>query len=361
MIHILLIIILFANYCYADLKIAVIGPLTGPYSAYGKQLLFATNQAIMDLHLQQYHLEIIPFDDQCNADLAKSVASKIIRDTKIKAVIGHSCSNATIAASKIYAKHGILHIIPTATNPKITEQGIATLFRMCGRDDLQAQYISNFLSKKFNNKKIAILHSQDVYSKELSEYLQEYLAILKISSTVYQSMTIDELNNHAKIKAILKKLKKLNIDIIFFSGLYKEAANVIKTMHHNKIKIPIILSDSVATPGFIDTLGSSKLATGTMMSFQKINEQQLATSKTLTIQGQGLFGYAAIQTINSAMQNYFNTPNLNGRILAHWLHQNKVDTILGEKSWDTNGDIIAAEFTMYMWDEHGKYWPILAS
>ena len=45
-------------------------------------------------------------------------------------------------------------------------------------------------------------------------------------------------------------------------------------------------------------------------------------------------------------------------LLSLWLHQNKVDTILGEKSWDTNGDVINSEFTMYIWDENGKYWPI---
>lgn len=371
------IVILFFNCCCAknvwtetpittNTKIAIVGPLTGPYSAYGKQLLFAANQAIMDLNLQTHHLEIVPFDDQCNPDLAKSVANKITKDSKFKAVIGHSCSAATIATNKIYAKHGILNVTPTSTNPNITEQNISTLFRMCGRDDIQAQYISNFLSKKFNNKKIAILHSQDLYSKELAEYVQESLAMLKISTTLYQSITADHLNNHTKIKAILKKTKKLNIDVIFFAGLYQEAANIIKTMHHNQIKILMIASDSIATPGFIEKLGSSKLAAGTMMSFQKIDlkdnkiDSKIEDSK---IQGQGLFGYAAIQIINTAIQNYYDTNNnvnnLNGRILAHWLHQNKINTILGEKSWDTNGDVIDAEFTMYMWDENGKYWPML--
>ncbi len=345
------IILVANNYCYAkpvNPKIAIVAPFTGPYAAYGKQLLIAANKAIFDLNNP---LEIIPFDDQCNPDLAKSVANKIISDPKINAVIGHVCSNATMVASKIYAKHGILHIVPAATNSKITEQNISTLFRMCGKDDIQAQYISNFISKQFSDKKIAILHSNDLYSKELATHVQEQLAMLKIFPILYQSITIENLNNPVKIRSIVKKLKKLNVDIIFFGGLYRETANLVKAMNHSKIKIPVIAPDSIATTGFINALGSKKIAAGTMMSFQKLENINLPKF----IQGQAIFGYAAIQTINAVFKN---NQSKNGRILSHWLHQNKVNTILGEKSWDTNGNIIDDEFSMYMWDEDGNFSPI---
>lgn len=367
----LLIILIFYHIGYAknieqvpkinntSIKIAIVAPLTGSYAKYGQELLLATNHAINDLSKQQNYLEIIPFDDQCNPDLAKSIAIQITNDPKIKAVIGHVCSETTIAASKIYAKHGILQIVPSSTSRRITESHINTLFRVCGKDDIQAQFISNFLSRKFNNQKIAILHSQDLSSKELAEYVQEYLAMLKISPTVYQSITIGDLNNHKKIKSILKKLKKIKVDVIFFAGLYKETANFVKTMHYNKITIPIIVPDSTATIGFIDTLVSPEIAAGTIMSFQKLD---MARSNILNqkITGQGLFGYAAIQIIYAAIQNNLtannDTHNLNGRALANWLHNHKVTTILGEKSWDTNGDITDSEFTMYLWDEKGEYW-----
>ena len=352
-VSICLIILVSNNYCYChptkpSYKIAIVAPFSGSYTAYGKQLLTAANKAIADLDNTNYSIEIIHFDDQCNTDLAKSIAKKITTEPQIKAVIGHMCSEATIAASKIYAKKGILHLIPITINAKITEQNIDTLFRMCGKDDGEAQSISNFISTQFNGKKVAILHNQDLYSKELAAHLQEKLAILKISPTLYQSMNIEQLNNPKKIKIILKKLTKLNIDVIFFGGLYREAANLIKVMNHNKIKIPIIVPDSIATTGFIETLGSKKIAAGTIMSFQKL--ESIESFKN--INGLSLFGYAAIQTINTALQN---NPGKNGRILAHWLHQNKVNTILGEKSWDTSGNIINDEFAMYVWGSNGSF------
>jgi branched-chain amino acid transport system substrate-binding protein len=352
---IFLIIVFSSSYCYtinntnnSHSKIAVVAPFSGPYSAYGKQLLTAANKAIVDLNNQNNPLELIPFDDQCNPDIAKSIANKIILDHQIKAVIGHICSEATISASKIYAKNGLLHLIPMTINANLTEQNITTLFRMCGKDTTEAEYISNFIFKQFNGKKVAVLHSQDLYSKELAAHLQEQLAILKIFPTLYQSITIDQLNNPMKIKIIIKKLKKLDIDVIFFGGLYRETANLIKIMNHSKIKIPIIVPDSIATSGFIEALGTKKLAEGIIMSFQNLEPTILSKN----IHGLELFGYAAVQTINTVLQN---NPSKNGRILAHWLHQNKVNTILGEKSWDTSGNIINDEFSMYIWDANGQF------
>lgn len=346
----ILLIILFNHYCYSKniiYKIAIAAPLSGAYSAYGKELLAAAHLAINHIKNTNVTLEIVPFDDQCNQDVAKSIATKITQDPEIKAVIGHTCSTTTMVASKIYAKHGLLHLIPTACSSKITEQPIITLFRLCGTDDKEAQNISNFIYKNFNSKKIAILHSQTLYNQELINYLQEHLAVLKNYPTLYQSVNLEQLNNTAKIKFILKKLQKLNIDIVIFDGLYKEAVNLIKTMHKNNIKIPLIISSNIVTKKFIESLGNNMVA-GTMISFQKLDKQNLNKINL------AIFGYTAIQIINAALQNNSNY-NYNSRILADWLHQHKVSTILGEKSWDTNGNIIDDEFAMYLINTNEQY------
>lgn len=344
----ILLIILLNNYCYSKniiYKIAIVAPLSGAYSAYGKELLTSVHTAVNQIKNTKVALEIIPFDDQCNPDVAKSIATKIIKDPNIKTVIGHTCPITTAIASKIYAKHGLLHLIPTTCSSKITEQPIITLFRLCGTDEKEAEHISNFIHKHFNNKKIAILHSQTLFNQELINNLQENLAILKIYPALYQSISLDQLNNTVKIKLILKKLQKLNIDIVIFDGLYKEAINLIKSMDKNNIKIPLIISSNIVTKQFTKSLGNS-IAAGTMVSFQKVDQQSLNKINL------AIFGYTAIQIINAALQN---NSNYNSRILANWLHQNKISTILGEKSWDTNGNIANDEFAIYMINSNNQY------
>lgn len=337
------------------IKIAIIVPLTGKYADYGKNLLIAANQAMHDYGKTNSNLntqvELIPFDDKCDPTIAKSIAYEIIKDRKIKIIIGHVCANTTLITSKIYAKQGLLHIIPTVTEPKITENGITTLFRMCGKDDIQAQHIANFISKKFADKRIAILHNSDPFSKLLAESVQESLAILKIAPTLYQSINLEELNTYSKIINFIKKLKKLNINLIFFSGYYIPTANLLKIMYHYKVNIPFVTGGNIVTPGFLKLLPNPKLIAGTIMSFHKLDLKKFNPQPD-----QSIFGYAAMQVILEAIKH--NSNNFNSRILANWLHHNKVSTILGEKSWDTNGEIINAEFNMYIWDEKGNYWEL---
>ena len=65
-----------------------------------------------------------------------------------------------------------------------------------------------------------------------------------------------------------------------------------------------------------------------------------------------MYAYSAVQAIASAMQA---TKSPNGKDLAAWLHQNKVDTVLGQKAWDTNCDIIDGDYKMYIWNNNGSY------
>jgi ABC-type branched-subunit amino acid transport system substrate-binding protein len=52
----------------------------------------------------------------------------------VDAVLGHLCSGAAISASRIYEDAAVLFFGSSATNPKLTEQGFRTVFRIAGRD-----------------------------------------------------------------------------------------------------------------------------------------------------------------------------------------------------------------------------------
>ena len=75
----------------------------------------------------------------------------------------------------------------------------------------------------------------------------------------------------------------------------------------------------------------------------------------LETNGYTLYAYAAVQAIAASLQD---TKNTHGKTLAKWLHNNTVPTILGQKAWDTNGDIIDTEYKMYIWQDFGKYKPL---
>lgn len=340
------------------IRIAFVGPFTGTYAAYGTQLLSGAMQAVTDLNnseaLKGVKLEIVPIDDQCNPEIAVSQAEKIIEDKDIAVVIGHVCSAPTLATMKIYAKANMLVITPTATNPQITQHNIPTLFRMTGNDEQQSTVAANFIVTKLHSKRVAIIHDQELYSRDLADLVSEKLAQHNAAPILYQAIPRGTKN----FTALVKKLKHLKADAIYFAGLYPEVSGLAQALQVLELQIPLISADGIALNKFVSAVGGPRMANSVLMTFVQ-DPNTLVSSKTvihnmqqqhLETTGYALYAYATVQSIAKAIES---TNNTNGASLANWLHHHEVDTVLGKKSWDTNGDIINAEFKIYMWQgEH---------
>ena len=122
----------------ADILIASIGPMTGPYASIGEQMRRGAEMAVADLNAAGGVLgQLVTLrveDDVCDADRAVAAAVKAAADGVVF-VAGHFCSGASIPASKVYQQSGIVQISPGSTNPKLTDEGGDNVFRVCGRDD----------------------------------------------------------------------------------------------------------------------------------------------------------------------------------------------------------------------------------
>ena len=108
---------------FAQIKIGVVGPITGQYAAFGEQMVKGANMAVDEINaaggVDGKKLELITGDDACDPKQATAVANKMVSD-KVVFVAGHFCSGSSIPASDIYKEGKILQITPASTNPKLT-------------------------------------------------------------------------------------------------------------------------------------------------------------------------------------------------------------------------------------------------
>ena len=117
-------------------KIGIVAPLTGPQAHIGKDMENAVRLAAEDANAakimiggNQLKFEVQAEDDQADPKMAPVVAQKLV-DAKVNAVVGHFNSGTTIPASRLYSDAGIPQISPSATNPKYTDQGFKTTYRV---------------------------------------------------------------------------------------------------------------------------------------------------------------------------------------------------------------------------------------
>jgi ABC-type branched-subunit amino acid transport system substrate-binding protein len=110
----------------ADSLIGDPSPMTGPVSWTGEQYLAGTELAVADLNARGGVLgepiRVVSADDACDPEQAVAAARKLISDGVVL-VVGHACSGAAIPTAPLYEATGVIMISPSATNPKLTEQG----------------------------------------------------------------------------------------------------------------------------------------------------------------------------------------------------------------------------------------------
>ena len=122
-------------------KIGVMGPMTGDQARWGLDLLHTTELAAEELNakggLLGAKVVVVGEDDQHNPKLGEAVAQKFVDDKEVMGVIGPYNSAVVLAITPIYEKASVVHMGASFSNPKITEQGFKTVFRVNSRDDRQ--------------------------------------------------------------------------------------------------------------------------------------------------------------------------------------------------------------------------------
>jgi branched-chain amino acid transport system substrate-binding protein len=174
----------------AEIKIGIAGPLSGSNLITGEQQEIGALKAIDQLNdeggLLGEEIVVISLDDACEPEQAKTVAQQLVSEGVIL-VVGHVCSSASLAASKIYEEAGIIMISPASTNPKVTDEGGPNVFRVIGRDDQQGAIAGDYLADKYAKSKIAILHDGQIYGLGLAEFTKRQLNERGVTEDIFDS------------------------------------------------------------------------------------------------------------------------------------------------------------------------------
>ncbi|MBU3696278.1 branched-chain amino acid ABC transporter substrate-binding protein [Dechloromonas sp.] len=239
-------------------KIGHVAPMTGPQAHLGKDNENGARLAIEDLNAQALEIggakvkfELIGEDDQADPKQGSIVAQKLV-DAKVNGVIGHLNSGTTIPASKLYFDAGIPQISGSATNPKYTQQGFKTAFRVMANDVQQGKVLGEFAAKQ-GVKTVAIVDDRTAYGQGLADEFKKAAeaAGLKVVATEYTN------DKATDFKAILTKIKSTKAELVFYGGMDAQGGPMVKQMKELGIKAKFLGGDGVCTPEFMKLGGEA--------------------------------------------------------------------------------------------------------
>ena len=124
--------------------------------------------------LEKYGLavEVANYDDRASVEQAVGDARSIVADADIVAVVGPLTSDVALKVAPIYRDAGLPMISPSSTHPDLTNRGMPNVFRVCGRDDVQADLAARFIRQSLRARTVHVVHDGTTYGRGNAEFFR---------------------------------------------------------------------------------------------------------------------------------------------------------------------------------------------
>ena len=242
-------------------KIGHVGPVSGAQAHYGKDNENGARMAIEDLNAKgvtiggkKVKLELVAEDDAADPKQGTAAAQKLC-DAKVNGVVGHLNSGTTIPASKIYNDCGIPEITPSATNPKYSQQGFKTAFRILANDNALGAGLALHAANNLKLKKIAIIDDRTAYGQGVAEVFKK-TAQQRGITIVDEQYTNDKATD---FMAILTAIKSKQPDGVFYGGMDPQAGPMLRQMEQLGLSnVKFFGGDGICTAKLAELSGGAK-------------------------------------------------------------------------------------------------------
>src|SRR5712664_1909846 len=242
-----------------EIRIGHVGPLTGGIAHLGKDNENGARLAVEEANAGRIKIDgkevkftFLAKDDQADPKTGTTVAQKLV-DAKVAGVVGHLNSGTSIPASPIYAQAGVPVISGSATNPKLTEQGFKSQFRVVGRDDQQGPAIASYLATTKKPKLVAVIDDATAYGEGIANEVEKTLKAANIKVLPREKGT----DKTTDWKAVLTKLRGKKPDAVFYGGMDATAGPLLKQGRELGIKAVFSFGDGACTDKMKELAGDA--------------------------------------------------------------------------------------------------------
>jgi ABC-type branched-subunit amino acid transport system substrate-binding protein len=249
----LLAALLLASHAFAAdeqvVKIGVSGPLSGANAFAGKDDENGVRLAVEELNAQKIKVggkpvrfELVSEDDQGDPKAGVNVAQKLV-DAGVRFVLGPYNSGVAIPASRVYSDAGAL-MSTVGTNPKITQGGYGTVFRIVASDTQVGGSMADYAAKELKIKNVGVIDDRTAFGQGIAD---EFTRRAKAAgmNVVGREFTRDTATDFS---SILTSLKAKRVDAIFFGGYAPQGAPMARQMKQFGMTAKLLGGDTLCSP-----------------------------------------------------------------------------------------------------------------
>ncbi len=343
---------------HADVvKIAAVGPVTGPVTQYGDMVREGIMTAIEKINAEGgvdgHTFEMVTVDDACEPKQGPTSANSVVNQ-KIGFVVGPVCSGATLGSAPIFDEQGIVMVTPSATSPTITDgKDYNFIFRTIGRDDQQGPAAAAFIAGK-KPAKVAVLHDKQSYGQGVATSTRDNLKKHGIEAVLFEGINAGE----SDYSSVITKLKSQGVDFVYYGGYHPELGLLLRQAREQGFNAQFMGPEGAGNADINAIAGDA--VEGMLVTFPpdfSAKPENAEIAKLFKDKGRDASGafqltaYAATQVIVEGIKGAKST---DPEKVAEWLHANKVNTVIGELSREKSGDLTSFAFDVFTWHKDGS-------
>jgi len=237
------------------IKIGALFAVTGPAAFLGEPERNTAKMVVDEINkaggVKGRKLELVTYDTTGDATKAVQLATKLIKDDKVVAIIGPSTTGETMAVIPVVEKEQI-PLISCSAGSKITDPVKKWVFKTAQNDALAVGKIFEYL-QKHKQTKIAILSVSDGFGASGREQLKAQAAkygITIVSDDTYGPKDTD-------MTAQLTKIRVSPAQALVVWGTNPGPAVIAKNAKQLGLKMPLYMSHGVSSKKFIELAGDA--------------------------------------------------------------------------------------------------------
>lgn len=243
------------SFAAAPIKIGGLFSVTGPAAFLGEPERNSAKMVIDEINkaggVKGRKLELVAYDTTGDATKAVQLATKLIKDDKVVAIIGPSTTGETMAVIPVAEKEQI-PLISCSAGSKITDPVKKWIFKTAQNDSLAVGRIYEYLQKS-KQTNVSILTVSDGFGASGREQLKSQAAkygITIVSDDTYGPKDTD-------MTAQLTKIRGSHSQAIICWGTNPGPAIITKNARQLGIKTPLFMSHGVSSKKFIELAGDA--------------------------------------------------------------------------------------------------------
>ncbi len=301
----------------APIKIGGLFAVTGPAAFLGEPERNSAKMVVDEINkaggVKGHKLELIIYDTSGDATKAVQLATKLIKDDKVVAIIGPSTTGETMAVIPVAEKEQV-PLISCSAGSKISDPVKKWIFKTAQNDSLAVGRIFEYLQKA-KQTNVSILTVSDGFGASGREQLKSQASkygITIVSDDTYGPKDTD-------MTAQLTKIRGSHPQAIICWGTNPGPAVIAKNVRQLGIKSPLFMSHGVSSKKFIELAGdaaegiklpSGKVVVADMLPGTDKQKKSLMSfvkdyQKHYKAEGDHFGGHAwdAVMLIKSAVEN----------------------------------------------------------